>query len=204
MRLYHNAISFNSRRALMTALHLDVKLDLEVVNLQKGEQRRPDMLRMNPNGKVPVLEDDGFVLWESHAIMQYLADRTPGQTVYPVELRARADVNRWLFWSANHWSPSVSILNWENFVKGLIGAGPPDPAHVKRGETQVTDCAAVLDAHLADKAWIAQDRLTLADLALVTPLMTLVQAKLPVANYPNLLAWFGRMQELDAWKKTSL
>ena len=204
MRFYHNAFSSNSRRALMTALHLDVKLDIEVVNLQKGEQRSPDMLRMNPNGKVPVLEDDGFLLWESHAIMQYLADRTPGQTVYPVELRARADVNRWLFWSANHWSPSVSILNWENFVKGLIGDGAPDPAQVKRGEAQVTDCATLLDAHLAGKTWVAQEKLTLADLALAATLMTVVPAKLPVSGYPNLLAWFGRVQELDAWKKTSL
>ena len=204
MRLYHHPMSSNARRAVMTVLHLGVDVDLVLVDLAKGEQRRPEYLRLNPNGRVPVLEDEGFVLSESHAIMQYLADRTPGQTLYPEAIQARADVNRWLFWSAHHFTPAVSVLNWENLVKGMIGQGGPDPAAVKRGEALVTECARVLDAHLAGKTWVAQDRLTLADLALATPLMTIEKAKLPVAGYANLLAWFGRVQELDAWKKTSL
>jgi len=62
----------------------------------------------------------------------------------------------------------------------------------------------VLDAHLEERQWVAQDRLTLADLALAAPLMTIGPARLPVGTSKNLLAWFGRAQELDAWKKTSL
>ena len=204
MRLYHHPMSANSRRAVMTALHLEVKVEKVLVDLAKREQRTPEFLRLNPNGHVPVLDDGGFVLWESNAIMQYLADKTPGQTVYPQELQARADVNRWLFWSAHHWAPSISILGWENFVKQLIGQGPPDPATVKRGEGLVTELVGILDAHLAGKAWVAQGMLTLADLALAAPLMAIVPAKLPVAGRPNLLAWFDRVQALDAWKKTSL
>ena len=204
MRLYHHPMSSNSRRAVMTAVHLGVKVELVLVDLSKGEQRKPEFLRLNPNGHVPVLDDGGFVLWESNAIMQYLADQTPGQTVYPQELQARADVNRWLFWSAHHWAPSISILGWENFVKQLIGQGPPDPVMVKRGDGLVTELAGILDAHLADKSWVAQGKLTLADLAVAAPLMAIVPAKLPVAGYPHLLAWFERVQALDAWKKTSL
>lgn len=203
MRLYHHPMSLNARRAVMTALHLGVEVDLVVVDLARGEQRRPDFLRLNPAGKVPVLEDDGFALSESHAIMAYLADKTPGQTVYPQALQARADVNRWLFWSAHHLTPSVGILNWENFVKGLIGQGGPDPALVKWGEAMVSEHARVLDAHLAGKTWIAGDRLTLADLAIAAPFMSIKEAKLPVSDHRHLLAWFGRVQELDAWKKTS-
>jgi glutathione S-transferase len=204
MRLYHHPMSSNARRAVMTAIHLDAKVDLELVDLAKGEQRSASFLGKNPNGKVPVLEDDGLVLWESHAIMQYLADKTPGQTVYPAEIRARADVNRWLFWSAHHFTPSVSILGWENLVKRMIGAGEPDPAAVKRGELLVSENARVLDSHLAGKKWIAQDRLTLADLAIATPLMIIEKAKLPVNGFANLMMWFRRVEGLDAWKKTSL
>src|SRR5580704_6368530 len=166
MRLYYFPASLNARRAVMTAIHLGVDVDLVVVDLAKGEQRRADFLEKNPNGKVPVLEDDGFVLSESHAIMQYLADRTPGQSLYPGELRARADVNRWLFWSAHHFTPAVSVLGWENFVKPMIGAGGPDPEAVKRGEALGAEHARILDQHLAGKRWIAQDHLTLADLAI--------------------------------------
>ncbi|HEY8039195.1 MAG TPA: glutathione S-transferase family protein [Polyangiaceae bacterium] len=203
MRLYHHPLSSNARRAVMAALHLGTKVDLVLVDLGKGEQRQPGYLKMNPNGRVPVLEDDGFVLWESHAIMQYLAEKTPGQSLYPQEARGRADVNRWLFWNAHHFAPAVGVLNWERMVKRLVGAGDPDPAEVARGEKLVTQFAGVLDAHLAGKQWIAQDRLTLADLALATPLMSTAPARLPVADLPRLQAWFGRVQELDAWKKTS-
>jgi glutathione S-transferase len=204
MRLYHHPQSFNARRAVMTALHLDVKVELVQVDLARGAQRQPDYLGMNPNGKVPVLDDDGFFLWESHAIMQYLADKTPGQTLYPQDLRARADVNRWLFWSAHHFTPAVSVLNWEHFVKKLIGAGDADPAAVKRGEAQVTDAAGVLDAQLSGRRWVLGDRLTLADYALAAPLMSIVQAKLPVNGLSNLMTWFARVEQQDAWKRTAV
>ncbi len=204
MRLYHNPFSSNARRAVMTAIQLETKLDLVLVDLRKGEQKSPDYLKLNPNGRVPTLEDDGFVLTESHAIMQYLADITPGQTLYPTDVRARADVNRWLFWSAHHFQPAVSVLNWEHVVKGFLNMGPPVPAEVARGERLVLECARVLDGQLAGKPWVTQDRLTLADLALAAPLMSMVPAKLPVQDFGNLLSWFGRVQELPAWKKTSL
>ncbi len=204
MRLYHNPFSSNARRALMTAIHLEAPVEPVLVDLRSGEQKKPDFLRLNPNGRVPVLEHDGFVLTESHAIMQYLADITPGQTLYPTEVRARADVNRWLFWSAHHFQPAVSVLNWEHVVKGFLGLGPAVPSEVARGERLVLECARVLDAQLAGKEWIAQDKLTLADLAIASPLMSMVPAKLPVADFANLQAWFRRVQELPAWKKTSL
>jgi len=204
MRLYHHPMSSNARRAVMTAVHLGLKLDLTVVDLAKGAQRDPQFLRMNPNGKVPVLDDDGFFLTESHAIMQYLADKTPGQTLYPQELRARADVNRWLFWSAQHFQPAVSVLGWEHLVKPILGMGDADPAQVKLGNGLVSACAAILDAHLAGKSWISGDALSLADYAIATPLAYIQQAKLPVSEHTNVLAWFARVQELEAWKRTGM
>lgn len=202
MRLFHSPFSSNARRAVMTALALGSPVELSLVQLQKGEQRAPNYLAMNPNGKVPVLDDDGFFLTESHAIMMYLADKTPGQTLYPTELRARADVNRWLFWSAHHFQPSISILNWEHVVKSLLGQGPADPARVAQGELQVRECVRVLNAHLAGKTWVSGDTVTLADYALASPLMSIASAKLPVEDAPHLLAWFERVKGLDAWKKT--
>lgn len=203
MRLYHHPLSSNARRAVMTALQLGTKVDLEVVNLAAGDQKKPEFLRMNPNGRVPVLDDNGFYLWESHAIMQYLADKTPGQTVYPTDLQSRADVNRWLFWSANHFTPAVSVLNWENVVKPFLGQGPAHPLEVQRGERLVMECARVLQGHLEGREWMCGDRMTLADIALCTPLAALETAKLPITN-PRILAWFEKMQALEIWKKTSL
>ena len=203
MRLYFHPMSANARRARMTAAHLELPVELALVDLAKGEQRAPEFLRKNPNGTVPVLEDGDFVLTESHAIMQYLADKTPGQTLYPTELAARADVNRWLFWNAHHFQPAVSVLNWENLVKPMLGRGAPDPVEVERGTQLVLRYAAVLDGHLDGKEWVAQGRLTLADLALATPLSTRVPAKLPVGDFKNLLGWVERVQALPCWQATA-
>jgi glutathione S-transferase len=208
MRLHHHPMSANARRAVMTALHLGLvakgDVQLVVVDLAKGEQRGPAFSALNPNHRVPVLEDDGFVLTESHAIMQYLADETAGQKIYPTERRARADVNRWLFWNAHHFAPAIAVINWENLIKPMLGRGDPDPRELARGETLIAQCAGVLDAHLAGKQWIAGDALTLADLAISTPLMSTAPAKLPVTQYANIQAWFARVQALEAWKKTGL
>ena len=204
MRLYHHPFSFNSRRAVMTALHLEAPLELVFVDLQKGEQRQPQFLKLNPNHRVPVLEDDGFVLWESHAIMQYLADKTPRQTLYPVETRARADVNRWLFWCAQHFSPAIGILNWEHVIKGLLALGAADPAEVRRGDGLVHEYAGILDAHLAGRGWICGEALSLADIAIAAPLSTAVPAKLPIAELTHLQRWFAQVQTLEVWKKTAV
>ena len=208
MRLYHHPFSFNARRAVMTAFELEAvagapKVELALVDLKAGQQQSPEFKRVNPMGKVPALDDDGFFLSESHAIMQYLCDKTPGQTLYPTDVKARADVNRWLFWSAHHWAPSVTVLNWEHVVKGLIGQGPADPREIARGERLVTQHAGDLDRHLEGKAWLAEDRLTLADLAVASPLMALEAAKLPVAPFKNVARWFAKVRERDSWKRAS-
>ena len=203
MRLYYSPLSSNARRARLAALQLGLAVDFVPVDLPKSEHRTPEFLRKNPNGLVPVLEDGDLLLTESHAIMQYLADKTPGQTLYPQELAARADVNRWLFWNASHFQPAVSVLNWEHVVKAIIGLGAPVPSEVARGTALLTRHAAVLEGHLDGKEWIAQGRLTLADLAICTPLMTMVPAKLPLGDFKNVLAWFERMQALECWKATA-
>ena len=202
MKLYYHPMSGNSRRALLVATHLDVPLERIVIDLPKGEQRGAPHLRRNPNGRVPVLDDDGFVLWESRAIMEYLADKTPGQTLLPSDARGRADVNRWLFWCAVHMAPANTVLVYERFVKAVTGRGPEDPVEVARGEALVAQYAPVLDAHLADKTWVSQDRLTLADFSLAASFALAGPARLPIGDYANLRAWLGRVKELEAWKRT--
>lgn len=200
MRLYYHPASTCSRRVLMTAHHLNIKPDLVLVDLFKGEQNSPAFLRLNPNHRVPVLEHDGFVLWESYAIMQYLADLTPGQTLYPIDTHARTDVNRWLFWCGQDFMPGISILNWENSIKSLAGIGPADPAEVARGERSLIEAAKVLDAHLSNREWICDAGLSLADFAMAAPLADQHSAKLPVTDLPNLQRWFKQVQALDCWK----
>ncbi|GAW40734.1 Glutathione S-transferase GstB [Brevundimonas sp. SH203] len=199
MRLYHHPLSTCSRRVVLAAHHLGIDLDLVVVDLFKGEQKAADFLALNPNHRVPVLDDDGFVLWESYAIMQYLADKAPGQTLWPTDAKARADVSRWLFWCAQDFMPGCSLLNRENSIKALGGMGPADPDLVARGEALLGAAAALLDRHLEGREWICAD-LSLADLAIAAPLADQTRAKFPVSDLVHLQRWFGQVQALDCWR----
>jgi glutathione S-transferase len=201
MRLYYHPLSSNSRRVLLTAYHLKLDLELVAVDLSRGEHKTPEVLRLNPNGRIPILVDGGFHLWESHAIMQYLADKSLEQDIYPQGIPARADVNRWLFWSASHFAPAAGFIIRERVSKRILG-GAPDLREIARGEALLPAAALVLDSHLAGKQWIAQDRLTLADFALAAPLMHTSAAQLPVTEFENLQAWFARVRALDAWTKS--
>lgn len=202
MRLYYHPISTCSRRVLMTAHSLGIRPDLVLVDLTSGQQHSAAFLKLNPNHRVPVLEHDGLVLWESYAIMQYLADVTPGQTMYPLDPRARADVNCWLFWCGQYFMPGVGILNWENSIKSMMDIGPADPAEVGRGERLFVEAAKLLDDHLADRTWMCDTGLSLADVALAAPLADRHSARLPMDDCPNLQRWLERVQSLDAWKRT--
>lgn len=202
MKLYFHPLSGNSRRVLLVVEHLALPVERVLVDLTKGEQRAEANLRRNPNGRVPVLEDGDVVLWESRAIMQYLCEITSGQTLYPAGPRGRADVNRWLFWCAQHMAPANTILVQERFVKARTGRGDPDPVEEARGEALVAQYASVLDAHLAGKTWAAQDRLTLADYSLAASFALAGPARLPIAPYKHLRSWLGRVQELPAWQRT--
>ncbi len=201
MRLYYHPVSTCSRRVLMAAHALNVELDLVAVDLFKGAQHAPDFLKLNPNHRVPVLADGDFVLWESYAIMQYLADRAPGQTLYPTDPQARADVNRWLFWCGSDFMPGCSILNWENKIKPMAGIGPSDPAEAARGEALLRKAAVLLDSHLEGREWICGG-LTLADLAVAAPLADAAGSKFPVGDLVHLQRWFGRARGLDCWRAT--
>ncbi|RYE92530.1 MAG: glutathione S-transferase family protein [Myxococcales bacterium] len=201
MKLYHFPYSPNARKAVMTARHLSIPVELVHVDLRKGEHRYPGYMTLHPGAQVPVLVDDDFVLTESHAIMAYLADLTAGQTLYPAGLRERAHVNQWLFWAANHWGPAIAGLTFENLRKKMFGLGEPDPAQVTRHEQSFRDLARQLDAALATRDWVT-GQLSLADLAIAAPLMFLKPAKLPFEGFASAERWFGHVQKLEAWAST--
>jgi glutathione S-transferase len=77
MKLYYFPPSPNTRKVHAVAIHLELPIELRLVDLEKGEQRTPEFVQLNPTGRTPVLQDGDFILWESTAIMQYLASQIP-------------------------------------------------------------------------------------------------------------------------------
>jgi glutathione S-transferase len=134
--------------------------------------------------------------------MQYLADKHGAGDIYPTDLKQRADVNRWMFFAAQHFAPAIGILTWQYLWKKFVTGEGPDPVEIKKGETFVHEHASVLNKHLETRQWLSGDKLTLADFAVAAPLMYVSRANVPVEQYTHLLAWFERVQQLPAWQQT--
>jgi glutathione S-transferase len=203
MKLYYHPASGPARRARLAAAVLGIDLDLQLVDLFAGAQRKPDYLAINPNGKVPTLDDDGFVLWESCAIQQYLASTTASPDLFPTNPKVRADVSRWQCWDLEHWTRATQTLAFERLFKKLIRIGEPDPAAIEKGTQDFHRFAAVLDRHLAGRDYLVGDHLTLADLSIAVGLTYAVPASIPVEGYKNIRRWFASIEQLDAWKSTA-
>jgi len=203
MKLYMNAMSPNVRRVRLTAAVLAMDLEEKKLDFTKGEHKNPEYLALNPNGAVPTLVDGDFVLTESRAIMQYLASKKPESGLLPRDEKARADVLRWQFWDASHFSPQLGTLAFEKMLKPMMGMGEPDQRKIDDALTNFRRFGGVLNKRLEGKKYVMGDALTIADLTLASSLMYARQADAPLGELPNIQAWFSRISDTDAWKKTN-
>ncbi|MBF2028361.1 MAG: glutathione S-transferase family protein [Oscillatoriales cyanobacterium C42_A2020_001] len=202
MKLYYFPPSPNTRKAHAVAIHLELPLELHLVNLQQGEQRSPEFLALNPTGRTPALQDGDFALWESTAIMQYFASQVPN-SLWSEDAKIRADIVRWQSWELAHWTPACQPLQYENFVKQVLQLGDPDLAVVHQAVERFHKEAIALDNHLAEHKFLVNDTLTLADFSVASALTYAVPAHFPLDHYPHIRAWYGRMEQLPAWQKTT-
>ena len=193
----------SSRALAIVALKNHLALDCEVqpIDLSRGDQLTPEYLALNPNKKMPTLEDDGFVLWESNAILFYLAGKQRDSGLWPSDLKAQADVQRWLAWESAHWdAESCGMVAFEKASKRVLGLGPPDPAFIARGEQNFNRFAAVLDASLRGKTWLIGERLTIADFSVGGLVPSAERTGLPVGNFPEIVRWYQGLAALPAWR----
>jgi glutathione S-transferase len=202
MKLYENPFSPNARRVLTVAHHLGIKLDEQLIDFTKGDNRKPEFLAINPNGRIPALTDGDFKLFESRAIIQYLASQKPDAGLWPSEAKAQADVARWLFWDAAHFAAALGSIAFERLVKPMMGAGEPSQSAIADALTQYERCAKVLDAHLKGRDWLVGKQITLADYSLAASLTYAAATDVPLDPYPNIKSWLGRIRELPAWRAT--
>ena len=201
MKLYQLAFSPACQKVVAVAHEVGTPLDIIEIDIFKGASRTPAMLAKNLNGKVPILEDGDFVLWESSAMIAYIAAKAGRTDLAPSAIRERADVDRWSLWEAAHFGPAIRKVAFERVVKKLAGLGAPDDAAIKAGSEDFALRAGVLEHHLRDRAYLC-GHLTIADFSLAPYAALAESCGLSFEPFPKTQAWLRRMMERDSMQQT--
>lgn len=197
VKLYYAEV-LNPRKVCAFAKHVAAPVEFVRVDLAKGEHLSRSFRVLNPNGKVPVLQDSDTLLWEADAIMCHLAFRT-GSDLWPRDAR-QVDVVRWLCWNQAHFNRCAGQLYFENVIKARYGGGSPDEAKVKDATRSFKTFARVLESHLDDRSYLVAESLSVADFAVGATLPYAAEARLPLEAFPAIRRWQARLDEMPAWR----
>jgi len=198
MKLYHFP-SPNPQKVRFALLELGLECEIVPVDLTKGEQRRTEFLALNPYGRVPVLTDGDLTLWESHAILAYLGDKSG--KMWPTSAARRADALRWLFFLSAHLTPPAGELARNRIAVKFFG-GKPDEDAIARGEKALPDVLRIVDARLATSKWLLGNDFTLVDCAYGPILNITEKAGFNFSDFPKVRAYLDALRSRSAWKET--
>ncbi|KAB0796277.1 hypothetical protein PPYR_10338 [Photinus pyralis] len=190
-KLYYSEVSAPVRSVLLTAKAIGLELDMHPVNLMTGEHLSPEFLKMNPQHTVPTLNDNGYCLWDSHAINIYLASKyAKDDSFYPKDLQKKGTVDQRLFFNASMVQTRMGAI-----VRPIIRQGATSIPQDKCDD--VRDTYDFLESFLEGHDYVAGDSLTIADFAIVSGVSSIAPF-VPIAQNknPRLSAWFNRMQQL--------
>jgi glutathione S-transferase len=199
MRLYYFETP-NARKACAVARHLAAPVEFVRVDLAKSEHKAPAFLAINPNGKVPALEDGDVRVWESAAIMCYLAAKA-GSSLWPNDAARQIDVIRWLSWDATHFSRHAGTMFFQQVIKPHFGLGEPDRAAIDEAMGFFRQFAGVLNSHLEGRACLVGDGLTVADFAVASFLPHAQEARIPIDDFAEIRRWYAQLEQLAAWRE---
>ena len=190
-RILGRANSSNVMKVVWLLEELGLPYQREDVGGAFGGTSTPEYRAMNPNGVVPTLVEDNFVLWESNAIVRYLASANGGDSpIWPHDLHARASIDRWMDWQQTTLGPPMSVVFW-----GLVRTAPEkrDMAAIQAGVEKLEAAYGILDAILANQPYVAGPAFTLADIAIGVHAHRWLSFDVKRPEQPGLRAWYDRL-----------
>lgn len=191
LKIWGRINSINVQKVMWAVAELDLQYEHVNAGLHFGGVNEPWYRAMNPNGRVPVINDDGFVLWESNSIVRYLASRYGAGTLEPLDLRTRADAGRWMDWASSTMNPLMTPLFW-----GLIRTAPDkrNAEALDESRSKMEEVMAILDAQLAQRAFVAGDDFTMGDIPVAC--FTQRWLALPMAHgvHPHVARWVAQLE----------
>jgi glutathione S-transferase len=188
----------NPQKVHLALKELGISHERMEVDLFKGEQRHPEFRALNPHQKVPVIDDDGFVLWESNAILAYLGEREA--RLWPNSARGRGDALRWLSFEARHLSDPIGVYWFNDSVAPKAGR-PRDEVEIARAGKLLPTALGVLDEHLTKRQWVLGPDFSLVDCGIAPILAALSASTFDLAPYAATRAYLERARQRPAWKE---
>jgi glutathione S-transferase len=198
LKIWGRRNSINVQKVLWCCGELDLKHERIDAGMSFGVNDTPEYKAMNPNGLVPTIDDAGFILWESHAIVRYLSRKHGAGTLWPDEARAAADADRWMDWYATTMWANLRPVFW-NLVRT-----PPE----KRNMTEVEECRqklaanfAIIEALLRKRDYIGGDGFTMADIPMGVAAYRWFNLPIERPAMPHFERWYERISERPAFKQ---
>ena len=199
MLTLYGALASRAHRTVWMLKELNVAFEHVPTNFMDGSTRAAEFLAINPNGRVPVINDDGFIVYESMAINLYLAKRYGGN-IAPANLQEDALAAQWSFWVVTE---VEKPLLFASANRALFAEGSRDEEQAQMAIAKLDRPLKVLDAHLADQEWLMGQRFTVADLNVATVMDLAPQCGIELDNWPYMKKWHERCLSRPAaadWK----
>lgn len=199
LKIWGRKNSSNVRKALWCAEELGLTYEAVDAGGAFGVVDTPAYRAMNPNGRIPLIEDDGFVLWESNTIVRYLAARhAAGTPWYPNDVQARASAEKWMDWTTSTFAEPFRHLFW-----GVLRTPAEQQDWDKIGAALKTcgELLAVVDQALAEQPYLSGDEIGMGDIPLGSFIYAWFEMPIERVQLSNLQAWYERLQQRPAYRK---
>ena len=198
LKIWGRTTSSNVQKVLWCCAELDIPYERVDWGGPFGGNRDPKYLRMNPNGRVPTVEDGDLVIWESNTICRYLCTTRGGERLYPSDPRARTYVERWMDWQLATPGGAMGTL-----LQQLYRTKPEerDQKVIEAARQQALAAWTIAEGALADRPYLAGSELTLAEVTLGTLVYRWHAFPIERPELKNLRAWYERMRERPAFQK---
>ncbi|MHB8535194.1 MAG: glutathione S-transferase family protein [Sulfuricaulis sp.] len=204
MKLYYHPASTTCRMIMMFAAEEGIALDYHLIDLMTGEQLKPEFKAINPSGLVPVLEDGGFRLAESGAIIRYLANKS-GSAAYPKDLKERARVDEAMEWFYSNYykDHAYGMVYPQLFPHHKRPNEAAQAGTVEWGKQKAQHWLGILDKDMIGpkRKFLCSDKITLADYVGIEMVTLGELVKCTYKDYPNVCRWIANMKALKHWPK---